>query len=134
MSLLPPTFNITCEIWSGPFVGKDLRITLQPCNLAIGRRVVQQYQDDAVAQVAVASLQMTLLLPAGTDLRDAWQGWPNDVIECPSGSGRWYGLVAWDDVGKGFPNEYRLAIITKIGNAVDGTLYPGLFWPSPDPA
>jgi len=134
MAFSVPAFPITCEVWNGPWLGKTLRLPAQPCNLALGRRVQQQFLDDP-DQVATSgmSLQLALLLPPLTDLRDPYQGFPQDVIECPSGSGRWYGLLAYDDVGKGFPNEYRLAILVKIGNVIDPVQYPGLFWPTPCP-
>lgn len=132
MSFSVPTFNLTCDIYNGPWLTKSLRLS-SPCNLALGRRVIGQFQDYAVPQVAAASLQMQLLLPGGTDLHDAFMGLPNDVIEVPAGSGRWYGLFAFDDVGKGFANEYRIADISKIAAAVDPTRYAGCVWPTPVP-
>jgi len=132
MAFTVPTFNLAVDIWSGPWLTASLRISTMG-NLAFGRRVQQQFQDFEVPQVEGASLQMGLLLPAGTDLHDGFQGFPSDVIEVPSGSGRWYGLVAYDDVGKGFSNEYRFALITKIAQNVDPVRYLGLFWPTPVP-
>ena len=55
-----------------------------------------------------------------------------DVVEVPSGSGRWYQVNLVDDVVKGFTNEYRIATIVKIGQNYGGTA-PGLFWPIPMP-
>lgn len=134
MSFTPPTFNLVCDIYSGPWMGKSLRLPSHPCNLALGRRVQQNFLDNWF-QVPTSgmSLQLALLLPALTDLRDPFMGFPPDVIECPAGSGRWYGLQCFDDVGKGFPNEYRFAIVLKIGNVIDPGQYPGLFWPNPVP-
>jgi len=132
MAFTVPDFNLPVDIYTGPWIGKVLRLSTTG-NLALGRRVQQFILDVAVPQLEVSSMQLALLLPPGTDLRDKFQGGQNDVIECPAGSGRWYGLEAYDDVGKGFSNEYRIAVISKIGQAVDGTLYPGLVWPIPCP-
>lgn len=132
MAFTVPTFNLECEIWSGPWVSKSYRETV-PCNLALGRRVQQQFYDDLVAGYQPGSIAMALLVPALTDLRDKNQGYDADVLEVPVGSGRWYGLNCYDDVGKGFDNEYRLAIITKISDAIDHTQYPDLDWPTPCP-
>jgi hypothetical protein len=121
-----------CKVYTGPWLTKVFRFEVE-CNLALGRRVQQQFQDFDVPEDQASSLQMGLLLPALTDLRDQFQGGQNDVIEVPSDSGRWYGLECYDDVGKGFSNEYRLAVISKIAEAVDGTAYAGLEWPIPCP-
>lgn len=132
MAFQIPTFNLSVNIFSGPFNSHVLRLTVMG-NLSLGRRVQQQATDFVFPQPMAPGLQMDLLLPAGTDIRDSFQGFPNDLFEVPAGSGRWYGLLGFDDVGKGFPNEYRLAVIAKIGNVVDGVAYAGLFWPSPVP-
>jgi hypothetical protein len=132
MSFTVPSFNLSCDVYSGPWLTKAFRFNVMG-NLAFGRRVQQQFQDDDVPEPQVSSLQMTLLLPPLTDLHDKWMGHENDVLEVPSGSGRWYGLECFDDVGKGFGNEYRIVILTKIGAAVDLTRYAGLVWPTPVP-
>ena len=72
---------------------------------------------------------MWLLLPAGTDIRDStnysFTVDKTDMVEVPAASGRIY-VVEWvDDVGKGFPNEFRVAAIAKASGW-------GL-WPSPIP-
>jgi len=69
---------------------------------------------------------MTLLLPAGTDVRDAWCASGEDAVEVPVGSGRFYRALYVDDIGKGFSNEHRAVLLTKRGNAL------GL-WPTPVP-
>lgn len=132
MAFSVPTFNLVCEVWSGPWLAKSFRFS-SPCNLAFGRRVQQQFLDFDTPELVVGTFQMALLLPALTDLRDRNQGFDNDVIEVPVGSGRWYGLNSYDDVGKGFDNEYRLALVTKISQAMDATKYAGLDWPFPCP-
>jgi hypothetical protein len=73
-------------------------------------------------------------LPAGTDIRDEYcAGNIYDLVEVPSGSGRWYTTSLVDDVAKGFPNEYRLAAIRKVSGSVFPGNFPGMTWPTPIP-
>jgi hypothetical protein len=74
-----------------------------------------------------------LLLPSKTDIRDTSCAITGDVLECPAGSGRWYGVFSVDDFGKGFSNEFRVAWIGKIFEDLDPLAFPGLFWPAPIP-
>jgi hypothetical protein len=56
-----------------------------------------------------------LLVPAGTDLRPL-RGFAlgsRDQCEVPAGSGRFYDIDAIEDVAKGFPNEYRVALLAQ---------------------
>lgn len=130
MSFTLPNFNLTCEIFSGPWVTRVSRGT-SPCNLASGRRgrVFGDFQDgDAIITTGPAYL----LFPAGTDVRDMNCNIPaQDTIECPQGSGRWYLVALVDDVGKGFPNEHRYAMLYKASERVNAANFPGLFWPTP---
>jgi hypothetical protein len=57
---------------------------------------------------------MSLLLPKGTDIRGPQDSVAADNVEVPAFSGRWYRVVAVDDVGKGFSNEYRNAAIFAV--------------------
>ncbi len=132
MPFSPPTFNLIADVYNGPWNSKSLRMSI-PANLAFGRRVQVLAETDFAPQTIPTSFAPLLLCPKLTDLRDQSQGFPPDIIECPSGTGRWYVLFAWEDVGKGFSNEYRAAQIIKISNAVDPAAYPGLFWPTPAP-
>lgn len=132
MAFSVPTFNIHCEVWSGPWLSKSFRFETE-CNLALGRRVQQSIIGNTDPYFSPISLQMDLLLPKGTDIRDLNQADSADVIECPTGSGRWYIVNAYDDVGGGFDNEYRLAILTKISQGRDVGEFLGLFWPRPCP-
>jgi hypothetical protein len=74
---------------------------------------------------------MELLLPMRTDIRASWNGASEDLVEVPAGSLRFYGVYWVDDVGRGFLNEYRLALLDYFatGNA---TLAGGPF-PAPVP-
>lgn len=131
MSFSVPQFPLTCNLFRGPWTARVLASTPE-CNLAYGRRVTQIFADVPIDN-DVTSNAMQLLLPAGTDVRDFSNWFTPDVVECPAGSGRWYGVQSVDDVGKGFDNEYRLALIVKIYEALDPIAYPGLFWPVPIP-
>jgi hypothetical protein len=62
------------------------------------------------------------MLPPGTDIRDPWSGTGADLVECPLGTGRFYRVAIVDDVAKGHANEYRVAMIYKVGT-----------WPTPIP-
>lgn len=66
-----------------------------------------------------------LLLPKLTDIRGRFEVSPdpNDEVEVPQGSGRWYWVYFVDDYGKGFPNEHRFAYIEQINSG----------WPIPTP-
>jgi len=131
MAFTVPTFNLLCDIYTGPWLTKALRSSNVPCNLAMGRRVQQAGNDYIALQYGPAA--PNLLLPAFTDIRDGSCAGEQDIVECPSGSGRWYFVSAVDDVAKGFSNEYRLAAIGKVSDFADHSRFPGVFWPTPIP-
>lgn len=132
MAFSLPDFNITCDVYRGPFLTRVLAISAQPCNLAYGRR--SSLQNPLSGTQNGESMNMSLLLPPGADLRDLSCAAVQDVVEAPSGSGRWYQVSNVDDVGKGFGNEHRCAILFKISHALFPTgSYVGLSWPAPIP-
>jgi len=133
MAFTVPDFNLTCGIYTGgTFAGKIFRAN-SPCNLAWGRRV-SQLPVDISSVDSSASVAMTLLLPAGTDIRDSSTGGPVDIVEVPAGSGRWYFAEAVDDIGKGFANEHRGALLAKAWELFDPHGgFAGVFWPTPIP-
>jgi hypothetical protein len=57
---------------------------------------------------------MTLMVPALTDIRGPQDTVSFDMVECPLGSGRWYRVCAVDDIGKGFANEHRAALLFAL--------------------
>jgi len=132
MAFTIPAFPITCDIYTGPFVGRVFRLN-SPCNLALGRRVLPAPGGYFVV-IGEVAISAQLLLPPLTDIRDDSQGISPkpDIVEVPSGSGRWYGVLGWDDFGKGFPNEHRIATLSKIGEFL-GADYVGSNWPIPGP-
>jgi len=130
MAFSLPTFNITCEVYFGPWLTKTLRLTGQECNLAYGRR--SSLQNPLSGLENGESMNMTLLVPPLVDIRDLSNWGVQDVVEVPSGSGRWYQVSNVDDIGKGFPNEHRAAILFKISENLFPTgSYVGLQWPRP---
>lgn len=121
MPFTVPNFNLVCNIYdngSPPPVGPP-RLS-SPCNLAYGRRVAIAW-----ASSVVTSPWMTLLLPVLTDIRASQGSSPQDWVEVPAGSGRTYLVEGVDDVGKGFPNEHRFALIVAA--------YASVPWPEPYP-
>jgi len=119
MAFTVPTFNLLCNIWTagmGPPAAP--RLANVACNLAWGRRV-------QTLTVGSGFVPMVLLLPAGTDVRFSRNATGPDTIECPAGTGRYYTVLAVDDLGKGFPNEHR-------GAAIEAITTFGL-WPTPIP-
>lgn len=127
-----PAFNITCNIFTGPWNTAILRISGQACNLQYGRRG-SHFADFPVENEA--SQIMSLLLPPATDVRSTVCGYVADSVEVPAGSGRIYFVANVDDVGKGFLNEFRIATLLAASEAKFGTgsEYNGLFWPTPIP-
>lgn len=124
MAFVLPTFNLKCNIWHfltappSPPVLPDV-----PCQL----RAPSANNLAAYLPVGGVTVGMVVLLPPLTDIRDPYSGGAGSsrpIIEIPSGSGRFYGVVQVDDIGKGFPNEHRFASIVKL------TSYP---WVAPYP-
>lgn len=131
MAFTLPSFPIQCNVYTGPWLTRVLRLGSQECNLAIGRRVQQSSNIAPFTNLSFA--QPTLLLPPLTDIRDQSCTGIEDVVECPRASGRWYQVIGVDDMGKGFPNEHRFAVLSKIYQTLDPADFPGLFWPAPIP-
>jgi hypothetical protein len=127
-----PTFNTAIGIWNGPWLSRTVR-GLTACNLAFGRRVQQSWLSGGNWENAAGGFQMLLLLPYRTDIRSGLVQLHPDIVEVPALSGRWYQVIAVDDIGRGFPNEHRAAVIIGISQFTDPTEYAGLFWPVPIP-
>lgn len=124
MAYVTPQFNLECTLYTSNIVA-NLRLDHVPCNLAFSKRVQigQGIGDPTFALSGV----MFLLLPVGTDVRGPLNATGSDGVECPRGSGRWY-VVGWvDDVGKGFPNEHRCAVLYQA------LVPPAGSWPTPIP-
>jgi len=113
MAFLLPTFNLQVNIWragNGPPNPPDVATV---GNLTPGRRHITPYAlEPGGPQVAA---NMFLLLPRGTDIRDAKAATGDDLVEVPAGSGRFYMCRFVDDVAFGFSNEHRLAQLEGFG-------------------
>jgi hypothetical protein len=135
MAFTVPTFNLVCNVYTGPWLTKVLRLADLECNLAVGRRVQQLGNDYLTFGTEGLEFGLTafLLVPSGSDIRSQSNGGVQDVIEVPSGSNRWYQCSAWEDMAKGFPNEYRMVAICKIWEAIAPALLAGCVWPVPTP-
>lgn len=132
MPFEPPTFNITANIYTGPWLMKAFREVV-PCNLAYGRRTQISFLDFFGPGDFPGSSQSLLLLPALADVRSGTSSGQADVVEVPAGTGRWYQVASVDDIGKGFPNEHRAALVLQISQFANSTDYAGCFWPVPMP-
>jgi len=131
MAFTVPTFNLSVQIYTGPWPVTSPRLTVMG-NLAYGRRVQQVRVTDVGNQESYGG-QETLLLPPLTDIRDGGNG-QQDYVQIPAASGRWYVVMLVEDVAKGFSNEYRAATVGKIWQGINGGgSFPGLFWPTPIP-
>lgn len=120
MAFVEPTYNLLCNVFDhDTFVVP--RIADQECNLAWGRRV-NVASTGGTDVLGLPLVTMSLLVPAGVDIRGPQNSELADVIECPAGTGRFYSVVFVDDIGKGFDNEHRCAVLEQFGP-----------WPTPIP-
>jgi len=113
MAFTIPDFPLNCAAWhagGGPPAPPDL---LFMGNLAYGKRAFTQYWDWALSS-NLPGIFTCLLCPALTDIRDFTDVAGLDHVEIPVGSGRLYRVEFVDDLGKGFPNEHRFAMLSKI--------------------
>lgn len=132
MAFTLPDFNLFCNVYRGPWPTKVLAIADLECNLAFSRR--GQIPTPFAADANEWSPIMSLLVPPGSDIRSLVCAAVQDLVECPSGSGRWYQVGGVDDIGKGFDNEHRCALLFQISEALIPTgNYAGLLWPTPIP-
>jgi len=126
MAFSVPQFPLLCNIFSSNLIAEPRLVDVK-CNLAWGRRVSHPSIGSALNGTDVSFPgTITLLLPKETDIRDRFNDGGQDAVECPAGSLRFYSVVYVDDIGKGFDNEHRAAVLEKRGNEV------GL-WPTPIP-
>lgn len=133
MAFTIPAMPLLVDVYDGPFVGRVFRFQTSG-NLSTGRASRSSAFSDT-GFPGILGTDRNLLVPAGTDIRDFACGisYPYDLVEVPSGSGRWYIVGIVDDVGKGFPNEYRMAYLTKCCDTVDPNNNIGSNWPVPIP-
>lgn len=123
-----PSFNLAVSVFSVQDVTVPARLQTMG-NLAWGRRVNAITTGGTVGWGVLAA-GMSLLLPKGTDIRDSSVGTLPDAVEVPTGSGRFYFVAVVDDIGKGFANEHRAAVLSKFSYN-GGVVGPP--WPIPIP-
>jgi hypothetical protein len=115
-----PAFPLVVNVWRAATPTSFSPDVVSPGNLQMGRAVVATTGIPATPSTDTQLVR--LLLPALTDVRDSFSAGGPDQVEVPAGSARFYFVKQVDDVAKGFPNEFRLAVIAKV--------YP---WPAPIP-
>lgn len=118
MAFVPPTFNLTANVWHNPNPVTNPPDLVVSCQL----RAPGKQSGFMALTATVLILSWEILFPALTDIRDARNGLGQDLVEVPAGSGRLYEGLLVDDVAKGFTNEYRILYVQKAGN-----------WPTPIP-
>lgn len=133
-----PTFNLGANLWTivtGDYTLDTAgapRVAATPCNLAYGVRV-NVASTGGTAYPGIPIMAMNLLLQKGTDVQgpqcnvggivDSLTGMHGDYVEVPAGTGRYYIVGFVDDIGRGFANEHRTALIFALPFS----------WPTPIP-
>jgi hypothetical protein len=118
-----PAFNLSVGIWRDPHLPPLLPDLVIRGNLSPGE-IGSMHDPVAVgAGQPLRFVLMWLRCPPLSDLRPFSLTPSADLVEVPLGSGRFYFVFDVDDVGKGFPNEHRFALLAKGGPT----------WPFPIP-
>lgn len=98
-----PSLNLAVNVWQNfigifvyPPVAAPTLVTV--CNLMMGERVYGFLPANNVIFMGFAKL---------TDVHWARALGGVDYLECPAGSGMFYKITSVEDVGRGFPNEWR---------------------------
>jgi len=120
LSYRVPVFPSLINVWHAPATFVDPVSVILPAQLTPGRRVQRSFATEVGGAEVPAMIQ--LLLPRGADIRDDKAPLGADLVECPANSGRFYAVRFVDDVGLGFANEHRFAIVEGIST-----------WPLPYP-
>jgi len=123
MAFIIPAMPLAVNIWRNQGTGGNYAApdVVTVCNLSIGKRSMINTQDVGVE----------ILLPAHTDIRSQWNSVAPDILEVPAGTKRFYAVYKVEDIGKGFANEHRLAMVAYLING-NSTLAGGPF-PAPVP-
>lgn len=115
-----PQFPLAVRIWRATNSVLNPPNVVTVGNLVFPRRawtvpVVSEIFPTASPPWFFSQVPMSLLLPPLTDIRYASNPGASDadLVEVPSGSQRLYLVLYVDDVGKGFSNEHRQAIIVR---------------------
>lgn len=104
MPAYSPVFNLMCSGWRPPNVPPAPSDYSLQCQLYIASRGLI---DITPGNPALWVPPIYLRVPPFSDIR------PDDIIECPLGSGRLYSVRWVEDLHKGFPNEYRVGVLEQ---------------------
>jgi hypothetical protein len=123
MPYVIPVFNINVAFWRSGNAVTNPPDVITIGNLSPGR-IVSGEKTEQASNVPVGGLgqSMWLRLPKGTDVQDVKNNVGADICECPYTSGRFYYVAVVDDVGGGFANEHRFAVLVAFAP-----------WPTPFP-
>jgi hypothetical protein len=116
MPFVVPQFPLTVNFWRVNGTGKNYAAPdVQTIgNLSPGRRVMISL--GTTGSFTTFTVFEELLLPLLTDVRMDYNGILPDLVECPAASGRFYNVVFVVDIGKGFANEHRMAVMQYLRN------------------
>jgi len=112
MNYRVPTFPATANIWRFGNAPPNPPDVVTPCQLLPGRRAIAPYVKVPVNTHVPAVMHM--MCPPGTDIRDGKAPAGADTCECPAQSGRLYNVAFVDDIGLGFSNEHRFAMMVGV--------------------
>lgn len=138
MGFTTPTFNLPFHLWRQPLTVGGLPRSSGMCNLSVGQRQTLNLDTSVFVTGYVTGVQ-GLMVPAGYDIAGILTdpvSYGEDIVEVPGGSGRFYVVLTVVDVGKGFGNEYRLAVIAQLNQAMilfTGNPWAAPAWPVPTP-
>lgn len=119
-----PTMPLFCDIYTG-IAGPALPPGPVRLHIKCQLRFLRSANVEGAISQQGTNGMMLLVMPL-TDIRMKGFGTFADVVECPSGTGRFYTVSGVDDVAKGFPNEYRAATMWSLNNRLGA-------WPFPYP-
>jgi hypothetical protein len=133
-----PDFNLVVKLWRVPnqvFLAADMTFF---GNLAYARRqAFRDFNPNPIGSTTNLDLGgMYLLCPKQTDIRGGCVNYYTDVVEVPSGTGRFYLVRTVDDAGKGFANEHRVAELSQFDGTTatnTGNSWAVPAWPYPTP-
>ena len=114
MAFRTPTFNILCDIYTfGTWPAGPARIVASPCQW---RATGKPTAFDSANFIAFFSTLTEIVLPAATDVRGPFENPINnfDLITISAIGPAWaFEVKDVYDIGKGFTNEYRVAVVCK---------------------
>lgn len=123
MSFVVPQMPLSCNIWLhfqpgvSTYASPDVTIS---CNLTPGKRVFMNTDNLRIYSTdgrTVFGQCVELLLPKLGQISAGSPAKTPSVVEVVPGSQRMYWVVYVDDVGKGFANEHRMAVMRMINEA-----------------